>query len=290
MMLQPESIGGPTNTLSPDLPGTSLEWHAVTHPGLVRENNEDAYCVEVTERAGNPSYLLCVADGLGGHQGGEVASQLAALTVRREFLAWDGASPDKVATNMVRQANLRIYNAAQADHERFNMQTTLLAGIISGDRLTVAHVGDCRLYRLRGGRADVLTKDHTLAMEMGRMRMISVEQAADHPGRYQLTRSVGGNLLVQVDTIRERVAPGDLYLFCSDGLWSEVTHEEIVAAVRNPSLEAATAELVELALSRGGPDNLTGVICRVTQVTAAAPSPPRWRSLLGWANGTANGS
>jgi protein phosphatase len=227
-------------------------------------------------------YLLVVADGLGGHLAGEVASGIAVQTLQEHFTAWDGGSPDRFVADAVQRANLNVYDAAHASPDHFNMQTTISAVALAGDRLTVAHVGDCRLYRLRDGRLDILTRDHTMAMEMLRLRMISPEQAAEHPGRYQLTRSLGASPLLHVDTVREKVMAGDAYLLCSDGLWGEVATDEIARALGEQPPQEACQELLSLVLDRGAPDNVTGITFRVAQATAAPAPGSRWRSLLRW--------
>ena len=143
------------------------------------------------------------------------------------------------------------------------MQTTLTTLLFSPGEVHVAHVGDCRAYRLRSDALELLTTDHTQVMEMLRMKLISPEQAADHPARYALTRSLGAELIVRTDIGRETLVDGDVYLLlCSDGLWSKVDANEIAAALRGDVLSACE-RLVELAVERGGEDNSSALALRV---------------------------
>jgi len=160
------------------------------------------------------------------------------------------------------------------------MQTTATAVLISGDRLSVGHVGDCRLYRLRDGALDLLTRDHTMTMDLVRLHVISPEQAMTHPARSQLTRSIGFDDLVQVDSVRDQVREGDVYLLCSDGLWGSVPSEQLRRTIALPSVEHASTALIEQALDAGGPDNITAVVMRVLSVRESDPRPSRWRTLL----------
>jgi PPM family protein phosphatase len=225
-------------------------------------------------------YLFAVADGLGGHHGGATASATAIEAVRRAFSTWDGTSPERFVEPAAQQANLAIFDLAHAQPDLFNMQTTLTVAVIADDRLVVAHVGDCRLYRARDGQIDVLTHDHSMVVELLRMRMISPEQAIDHPGRHQLTRSLGAELLVRVDVIRENIQPGDVYLLCCDGLWGEVTQDEVRNVLEAEEPEAACRKLVDMALEKGAPDNVTAIVVKPLTVGAAPAVSSRWRMLL----------
>lgn len=124
---------------------------------------------------------------------------------------------------------------------------------------------------------ELLTRDHTMAMDMLRLRMISPEQSAEHPGRHQLTRSVGADPFLRVDTVRERILPGDSYLLCTDGLWGQVGQDDIRKALQNGQPDAACQELLKLALNRGGPDNITIIAFRIEGVIDEPLGPSRWR-------------
>ena len=134
---------------------------------------------------------------------------------------------------------------------------------LENNSLAIGHVGDCRLYRVRNGRMIVLTRDHSLSAEMLRLHLISQEEALQHPGRHQLTRSVGSSPFLRVDLVREKTNPGDSYILCSDGLWSEVSHDAIKNALSELNIENSLEELVGMVLKEGAPDNITGIVFRV---------------------------
>ena len=136
--------------------------------------------------------------------------------------------------------------------------------------LAVGHVGDCRLYRLRNNSAELLTRDHTMAMELMQLHLISPEQAAEHPGRYQLTRAVGGEPFLRIDTSREKVMHGDTYLLCSDGLWAQISADDLEQAMHEPDINKACDNLVQMALATGGPDNITAVMFHIDGTGTAA--------------------
>lgn len=259
-----------------------VELHALSDVGPVRAANED--CCATTTLAGDDgqrSYLLIVADGVGGHRAGAVASRLAVDGVLAEAEREGAPIGDRFLGRALQQANLAIFNRGHDDPECFNMQTTMTTIAVQYDRLLLAHVGDCRAYRVRGAAIQQLTTDHTRVMEMLRMRLITPEQALKHPARSMLTRSLGADLILQVDSLRERVQSGDLFVVCSDGLWSEVSSEEIRRlALQLPAAEACS-RLIELGASRGAIDNMTVGIARVHTVSPAPIGVPRWKSWIG---------
>ena len=267
-------------------PGGCLAYHSVTHCGLVRTQNEDAHCVEeATPVDAAPRHLLVIADGLGGHESGEIASRMALEAVTNEFRTWQGGSPERFVGRAVRRANDEVFAATHARPQWHNMQTTLTTVAIEGDMLAIGHVGDCRLYRLRNSSAELLTRDHTMAMELMQLHLISPEQAAEHPGRYQLTRAVGGEPFLRIDTSREKVIPGDTYLLCSDGLWAQIPADDLEQTMHEPDLSKACDNLVQMALDSGAPDNITAIMFR-TSGTQQAPdsSPSFWRALRHYKN------
>jgi PPM family protein phosphatase len=237
----------------------SVFCRAVTHRGLVRLHNEDAFCFLSRENRA----LFAVADGLGGHRGGAIASQMAIDTIKTEFGKWNGKGNDHFVTKVIQSANLEIYNTAQSHPELFSMQTTVTVAALEKDSISIGHVGDCRLYRIRDGHVTILTKDHSQAAELLRLHLISPEESRQHPGRHQLTRSVGSSLFLRVDLVKEKVKPGDTYILCSDGLWSEVSNDDIKAALLGNNLEKSLEELVGMVLNAGAPDNITGVMFRI---------------------------
>jgi len=258
-----------------------LTWRAVTHQGLMRQHNEDSLCVEVDNKIGHASrFLFVVADGLGGHGGGDVASRLALNSVRNEFLGWNGSPADRLLDRALRNANGEVFGEAQSHPEYSKMQTTMTAVIVEQGSLTVGHVGDCRLYRAREGHVEILTKDHSMANELLRLHMISPEQAETHPGRHQLVRSVGGEPFLRTDIVRENVISGDMYLLCSDGLWGQVTPDDIKSAMGENNADLVCERLVRKALKTGAPDNISAISFRVTATDKKAAAPLSLRGLL----------
>ena len=157
------------------------------------------------------------------------------------------------------------------------MQTTMSALLLGPGEAHIGHVGDSRAYRLRGGEVEILTTDHTQVMEMLRMRIISPEQAAEHPARHALTRSLGNDLLTRTDVRKEALADGDAFLLCSDGMWGKLELAEIKDALNAGDLQAACDGLTDLAWERGGEDNISGLLVRVLKAGEAPPRPAGWR-------------
>jgi PPM family protein phosphatase len=241
------------------LVGDSLLYRAVTHRGLVRLHNEDAFCVLSKENY----HLFAVTDGLGGHRGGSIASEIAVDTIKNEFKKWNGKSKEKFVVKAIQRANQEVFSTAQSHPELFNMQTTATVIVLDENSMAVGHVGDCRLYRLRNGRITLLTKDHSQAAELLRLRFISPEDALQHPGRHQLTRSVGSSPFLRVDLIKEKTNHGDSCFLCSDGLWSELEPLDIRNALLNDDIEKSLEQLVGMVLKAGAPDNLTAIMFRI---------------------------
>ena len=247
----------PTGTEGPIV--VSVLCRAVTHRGLVRLHNEDAFCVLSKENRN----LFAVADGLGGHRGGSIASEMAIDTIKSEFENWKGNSGDRFVTKAIKRANQEVFSTAQSHPELFSMQTTATVIALENDSLSIGHVGDCRLYRVRNGRLTILTKDHSQAAELLRLHLISPEEAPQHPGRHQLTRSVGSSPFLRVDLVKEKTKPGDSFILCSDGLWSEVSNNIITDALLERGIEKSLEELVGMVLQAGASDNITGIVFRI---------------------------
>lgn len=262
----------------------TVTWRVITHKGLVRSQNEDAHYVAHSVKNESESasrYLFAVADGLGGHRGGAIASRMALKSVKDEFLNWRGGGAKRLVSRALQRANEEVFIAGHSEPELFdNMQTTLTAVALEQDSLAIGHVGDCRLYRARNGSIELLTRDHTMANDMLKLHLISQEQAGQHPGRHQLTRSIGGEPFLHIDVIREQILPDDTYLLCSDGLWSELTQEDIKIAMQESNIGAACEKLVGLALKAGAPDNITAIMIRIETIGEKAPSPFSWRTIL----------
>jgi PPM family protein phosphatase len=219
-----------------------------TDIGLVREGNEDSYLTEEP--------LFAVADGMGGHRGGEVASQLAVETLEKRFKQGAGDLPDQV-----QEANRVVFERSVVDEKVAGMGTTLTAALVEGDRVRLAHVGDSRAYLLRDGDLRLLTEDHTLVHRMVTEGEISKEEAETHPQRSVLTRALGVDNVVDVDDDTVQVRPGDRLLLCTDGLTSMVSEQAIEEALRGvPDPQEAAQRLVHLANEGGGTDNTTVVV------------------------------
>jgi protein phosphatase len=247
----------PTGTENPV--GDSVLCRAVTHRGLVRLHNEDAFCVLSKENR----HLFAVADGLGGHRGGGIASEIAVDTVKSEFEKWNGKGKERFVVRAIERANQEVFSTSQSHPELLNMQTTATVVALEKDTLAIGHVGDCRLYRVGNGQIVTITKDHSQAAELLRLRLISKKDAPNHPGRHQLTRSVGSSPFLRVDLIKEKTNFGDSFILCSDGLWSELDPLDIRDALLDENIEKSLEQMVGMVLKAGAPDNLTAVIFRV---------------------------
>jgi PPM family protein phosphatase len=223
--------------------------------GRKRRRNEDAYVVAPP--------LFAVADGMGGAQAGEVAARLATAAFHEYHEADELAAEQRVAA-IIQEANRRIYERARADTEASGMGTTVTAALLEGSRIVIGHVGDSRAYRLREGRLEQLTDDHSLVADLVRGGRISPEEADVHPQRSVITRALGTDPEVDIDSLAVDAQPGDVYLLCSDGLTTMVTDQEILDIVgRAKSLEHAGKDLVKAANRRGGEDNITVVLFAV---------------------------
>jgi serine/threonine protein phosphatase PrpC len=230
---------------------------ARTDVGRVREGNEDAYMTR------DP--LFAVADGMGGHQGGEVASKLALETLEK---AADGG-PD--LAEVVRAANRAVFATASKDPGLAGMGTTLTAILVEDDRLHLAHVGDSRMYLLRDGNLGRVTKDHTVVERLVDEGRLTPEDAERHPQRSILTRALGVEEDVQVDEADVDVRPGDRVLLCSDGLTGMVDEDDILRILgQHADPQAASDALVAAANQAGGQDNITAVVLDVMGEEKAA--------------------
>ena len=221
---------------------------AATDIGLVRDHNEDAYLVQ------EPLYV--VADGMGGHLGGEVASATALETIAR-IVADEGIG---ALTDAVRQANRAVYERQATDVEVAGMGTTLTGVALEGSRLTIAHVGDSRAYLLRGGKLRLLTQDHSLVGEMVREGNLTEAQARVHPRRSALTRALGISGDIEVDAFEVPVQAGDRIMLCTDGLSGMIEDRRLQDILKDGEAAETCATLVSEAIANGGLDNVTAVI------------------------------
>jgi PPM family protein phosphatase len=226
---------------------------ALSHPGRRRRRNEDAFVVSPP--------LFAVADGMGGAKAGEIASRLAAAAVREE----EGERVD--VAGLIREANRRVFERAREDASASGMGTTMTVALAEDDHVTIGHVGDSRAYRLRNGGLEQLTEDHSLVAELVRSGKLSPEEAETHPQRSVITRALGTEADVDVDTFSVDVQPGDLFLLCSDGLTSMVGDERIVDVVaqHRDDLERAAKQLIADANRSGGEDNVTVVFFEIVE-------------------------
>jgi PPM family protein phosphatase len=254
----------------------SLAWALRSDPGLVRDHNED--CAGAWHDGDDRGPLFVVADGMGGHVAGEVASRLAVDAALADWTTGAAQAPQAAIRNAVRKANLSVFDAALEQGKR-GMGTTIVAATLAGREAVVAHVGDSRAYLVHDDRCTQLTADHSRVAEMVRMKLITPEQAANHPARSMLTRSLGGDPMVQVDVNRHPVEHGDVLVLCSDGVWDLVSRNELSEATRLEPSRAAE-HIVELALKRGAPDNVTVLLVAVTSAEPVAAASGR-RSLFG---------
>ena len=263
-----------------------LEAGARTDAGPLRETNEDSIgCFAPSDPLAlqRKGYLYVVADGLGGHNAGEVASSSAVARMGEEYYSPSNHTRIEPALRQaVQAANLRIHELTHRHPEYRSMETTLSAIAIAGVQAYVAHIGDTRIYHWREGRLTQLTSDHSEAAELVRMRILKPEKVRDHPGRNSLTRTLGSRLIPRPDYLRQPVMAGDQFVLCTDGLWSEVEDDEIAEILGNKSPEAACHELVQTALGRGCTDNVSVQVVRVTSMASEAPESRRngWLSSI----------
>jgi PPM family protein phosphatase len=232
-----------------------------TDTGRQRNANEDAYFARAP--------LFAVADGMGGAQAGEVASRLAAESF--EPVQRGEESPEAYLRAIARTANARIHRLALTDSSRSGMGTTLTAALVEDDEVSFAHVGDSRAYLFRGGALKLLTSDHSLVEELRRQGRLTDEQAEDHPQRSIITRALGPEREVEVDTMTVQARPGDVYLLCSDGLTTMIREDRIAATLADSeSLDDAVSRLVREANEAGGRDNITVVAFRLEEAEVPA--------------------
>lgn len=247
-----------------------LVWGAITDVGIVRSTNEDAYIAD--------NVLFAVADGMGGHNAGEVASALAVASLRTASRT--GISNSEEFRLIVQNTNTAIYTASLDDSTQRGMGTTLTAAAVvpgSNGNVLVANVGDSRTYLFRADRLERVTTDHSYVQELVNEGIISAEDARTHPRRNIVTRALGIDRHVNVDVISLQLSPGDRLVLCSDGLVDEVPDHHIADVLRQHSVAQEAAEaLVMTANANGGRDNTTVVVVDVledsAEVTETSPS------------------
>jgi protein phosphatase len=233
---------------------------AKTDVGRARELNQDAYAVR--ELPGLAWAAVC--DGMGGPAGGEIASELAAHTMQEFFDA--SLHAESTTEELVRAiaaginaANARIFETGERNAQLSGMGTTLALAVVQADRLTVAHVGDSRVYLLQGDTLHCLTRDHSLVQELLDVGEITQEELRAHPQKNVITRALGVAPKVQYDLVTQTMADGDVLLLCTDGLTNACTDDEIADLLRAAHQSNAPEALIQLANARGGGDNITAV-------------------------------
>ncbi len=237
------------------------EHYAITDTGLQRRANEDSMLARAP--------LFVVADGMGGAQAGEVASRIAVETFGEDGL--DFSDPALALDAHAQAANTRIHELSHSDAAHAGMGTTLSAVYVGEQDVTIAHVGDSRVYCLRDGELLRLTDDHSLVDELIRQGRLTPEEAEEHPQRSIITRALGPEAQVEVDTRSFRARPGDVYLLCSDGLTSMVGEPRMAQLMlETPRLRDAGRALVQEANRQGGRDNITAVLLRLEDVDVSA--------------------
>jgi serine/threonine protein phosphatase PrpC len=249
-----------------------IDFAQVSDPGRSRDHNEDyiGYVpADSDARVRSHGWLFALADGVGGHDCGEVASREAVETLLTGFRKAPGGEPHTgLLTRLVQAANIRVYEAGRAASPGgTSMATTIVACAIRFDRAVIAHVGDSRCYLIRHGHAKQLTRDHTVVNDQLRLGILSAREAADHQNKHLLSRSIGNDLFVNVDTTDTQVLPGDALLLCSDGFHGAVPDAQIGNIVNHmDDAKMASHKLVQLANELDGSDNISVQLIRIRNV------------------------
>lgn len=238
---------------------------AGTDRGLTREINEDSY--NVIAGSANAPYAFIIADGMGGHNCGEIASKASIEYISESiacnagrFLPVEGCGDE--LRRLVEETNTAVYKKSLERSEANGMGTTLTMALVSGESMTVAHVGDSRLYMERNGKMQQLTTDHSYIEELVRKGTITREEAEDHPHKNVITRAVGCMPELEVDILSLSMEKGDMFLLCTDGLTNMVSEHDICEALKGNRPEIACEQLIEAAKERGGEDNITVILIK----------------------------
>ncbi len=258
----------------------ALQMVSRSNPGMVRTHNEDAVFIE-------PGIGLAIlADGMGGYNAGEVASGMATAVIGAELA--QGLRRAKVGVSeqiesVIAHANSSIYQAAESQPQYSGMGTTLVMAVFRDNLISVAHIGDSRMYRLRGDAFECVTRDHSLLQEQIDSGMITEEDARRSQNKNLVTRALGVDPVVEPEIHTYEVAPGDLYLFCSDGLNDMVENDDIALTLQalSANLDLAAEQLVQMANDNGGRDNVSVILVKVLQAFPAV-EPSLIARLLAW--------
>lgn len=265
---------------------SGIEYASLTDIGLRRNNNQDSFAVQAAPDADSwrqRGHLFIVADGMGGHAAGELASKMAADNIPLTYSKLVNNSPAEAIRTAIEDANSQIHTRGQANIGFHGMGTTSSVLLLRPEGAMVAHVGDSRIYRLRQGQLEQLTFDHSLVWEMMFNSQVPADDLQGIIPRNVVTRSLGPNPAVQVDLEGPfPIEPGDTFMMCSDGLSGQVKDEELGAILGSLAPQEAVQALIDLANLRGGPDNITVIVVRVKEgaasrrgaVAPARPSKP----------------
>ena len=243
-----------------------IRFGARTELGRIRENNEDKFefCMpEEQELLAIKGCFYAVADGMGGHASGQIASELALKTIVRTYYGDPSEDVAESLSAAVCAANSFIYDAAQAIPDRNGMGTTCTVLVLRNDEMFAVHVGDSRLYMVRDGELRQISEDHSWVEEQVKRGALSVEEAQQSPFRNVITRSLGAAAAVEVDTYHEQIRADDVFVLCSDGLSGYVPDQEILSIVEAWSPAMACLKLVDRANELGGGDNITVLVAAV---------------------------
>ncbi len=249
-----------------------VEYAQITDPGRIREHNEDYLGfvpAESPEEAHARGWLFVLADGVGGQERGEVASRLAVESVTSGFRTATPGEPLTVSLpRLIQAANSQVFESGLAmRHGSRQMATTIVACALRFDRATVAHAGDSRCYLIRQHYAIALTRDHTISNEQMRLGLVTAREAERAVTSHLLSRALGNDMFISVDTSENQVFAGDVLLLCSDGLHHSVARDDIARIAGNGAdLKQAAAELIALAKQRDGSDNISVQLIRVRSV------------------------
>lgn len=249
-----------------------VEFAQLSDPGRSRDHNEDCLgfaSPQTEEQVRSHGWLFALADGVGGQDHGEIASETAIAHLRDGF--WKAPAGEALTAmlgRLAQDANVRVYETGKRKSPGgSNMATTLVACALRYDRAAVAHAGDSRCYLIRNGAAALLTRDHTVANEHLRMGLVSAQDAAAANTRHMLVRSLGTDLFLNAEVSEHQVFPGDVLLLCSDGLHNSVEGSEMAAvAGHGTDLSAAARRLIELANFRDGSDNISVLLVLIKDV------------------------
>ncbi len=241
-----------------------MRWTASSSQGLVRSENQDSWSVDrFARKDGKEAWLAMVADGIGGREGGQIASSLAVESVKDFFSqsSWDEDPVDLLTEAMI-YANTRVFEAGTADSSITGMGTTLTCVLVYQDetKAFISHVGDSRAYIVSFGQIRRITDDHSVSGELLRKGAITEEDAMNHPNRNMLTAALGTQISLELSLYEEILLPDDVIVLCTDGLTSLVSAEEIRQTVLDYDYMNVASELVGLANNRGGYDNVTVIL------------------------------